>query len=169
MSRLNPWKLRASFIDRDYRIFKVKVQYATSPRTGRSHAFYTLETPDWANVIPITDEGLVVMIRQFRHGQNRVCLEIPGGLVERDETPQETAIRELEEETGYVGGTICYLGALSPNPALFDNRLHCFVAEGVRSAGRRKLDEGEDIEVVLVPLNKIGPLIQDGTIDHALV
>jgi 8-oxo-dGTP pyrophosphatase MutT (NUDIX family) len=169
MSRSRPWRLNGSFVDRDYSIFRVRIERATSPRTGKSHEFYTIEASDWVNVIPITDDGSVVMIRQFRQGRKKVCLEIPGGLVEEKESPEETALRELEEETGYVGGRISYLGALSPNPAIFDNLCHTFLVEGVRNGGERRLDEAEDIEVVLVPLKKIRPLIEKGVIDHALV
>ena len=76
-----------------YRIFRVKEVKATSPRTGKELSFYLLECNDWVNVIPLTEGGEVVMIRQYRFGTQQVELEIPGGVIEEDETPEEAAVR----------------------------------------------------------------------------
>jgi len=65
------------------------------------HDFYILESRDWINIIPLTDDHQVVMIRQYRHGSREVTLEIPGGLVDPGDTPKKAAVRELLEETGY--------------------------------------------------------------------
>ena len=66
--------------------------------------FYVLEYPDWVNVIAITEDGRFVMERQYRYGLGETCLEIYAGVIEKGETPEEAARRELEEETGYTGG-----------------------------------------------------------------
>lgn len=152
-----------------FRIFRVKEVQGTSPRTGKDLSFYLLECNDWVNVIAFTEGGEVVMIQQYRFGTQQVELEIPGGVIEDGETPEEAAVRELEEETGYTGGEVSYLGSVSPNPAFHTNRCHTVVIQGVRPEGEQALDPGEDLEVELRPLDEIPALIANGTIRHSLV
>ena len=165
---IQEWDLVDSRVDKDYRVFKVRVEQARSPRTKSVNKFYTLESASWVNVIPITPARDVVMIRQYRHGTHKVTIEIPGGLVE-EEDPQEAAIRELAEETGYEGGAVSLLGSVSPNPALFNNLCYTYLVEGAQKTRTLSLDASEDIEVELVPLPRIPTLIAEGRIDHALV
>ena len=96
-----PWKLISSREEAAYSIFNLRIDRALSPRTNASHDFYVLESADWVNVIPVTPEKEIVLIRQYRHGLREVTLEIPGGLVEDSDSSLEAARRELREETGY--------------------------------------------------------------------
>ena len=84
---LKPWKLITSRRDASYFIFDMRIDHARSPRTGKSHDFYVLESSDWVNVIPLTPENEVVFIRQYRHGTREMTLEIPGGVIEPGDTP----------------------------------------------------------------------------------
>ncbi|OPY78667.1 MAG: ADP-ribose pyrophosphatase [Syntrophorhabdus sp. PtaU1.Bin058] len=165
---IKEWELVDSKVDRDYRVFRIAVNHARSPRTHEVGEFYTIETNDWVNIIPLTDDGKVVMIKQYRHGSQDITLEIPGGLVD-DEGHKEAALRELEEETGYGGDEVRYLGATNPNPAIFNNLCHTYLVRNVRKVAETNLDPDEDIEVVLVPLNEVPSLIETGKITHALV
>lgn len=153
----------------DYRIFQSRQDVRRSPRTGLDHTFYILESPDWMNVIPITPEGNVVLIYQFRHGIEGVTLEVPGGLVEPDESPIETAAREMMEETGYVADKIEPIGVVTPNPAFLDNMCYSFVAHGARKVAEPQFDGAEDIAVIEVPLVDIPELIRTQKITHSLV
>jgi ADP-ribose pyrophosphatase len=165
---IKEWKLLDSEIDGDYKVFKIKAVHAVSPRTNRTGKFYTIETKDWVNIVAITENQEVVMIRQYRHGSKEVSLEIPGGLVDEDH-PEEAALRELLEETGFAGENIKYLGAVNPNPAIFNNRCHTYFVEKARKVSKKNLDPDEDIEVVLVPISEIPSLLEGGLINHALV
>ena len=166
---LKPWKRIASERDKSYPIFDIRIDRARSPRTGKDHDFYVLESLDWVNVIPLTPANEVVLIRQYRHGLGDMTLEIPGGIIEPRDTPQGAARRELQEETGYQDSEIELIGFVLPNPAFLNNRCYTCVARDVFPAGKQSQDEKEDIEVTLRPLNDIPRMIRSGEIDHALV
>jgi len=153
----------------DCAVFKVTRQLSRSPRTGEVHPFYGIEADPWVNVVPVTPAGEVVMVRQFRHGSGAVTLEIPGGIVDPGETPEAAAARELREETGFGGGRLEALGSVNPNPALFGNRLHTFVARDVVRLGPAENHGLEETSVVLVPRAELGAMLRAGAIDHALV
>ncbi len=166
---LKPWTIVSSRIDKSYRVFNLRTDRACSPRTNRAHDFYVLESPPWVNVIPLTPEDNVVLIRQYRLGIRDMTLEIPGGLVDPTDSPSGAASRELWEETGYREEKMIPLGAVHPNPAILNNLCYTFLARNVFPTGKRNQDEGEDIEVVLRPLADIPLLIREGAITHSLV
>jgi ADP-ribose pyrophosphatase len=163
------WKSLFQTWDDSHGIVTIRTDRAVSPRTGEAHDFFILETDSWVNVIPVTADHRVVMVRQYRHGTGEVTLEIPGGIVEKEDTPESAALRELKEETGYTASSLSLLGAVHPNPAIQDTVCYTFLASNVVCMGEQRLDEKEDIEVVLYPLEKIPSLIRKGDITHALV
>ena len=163
------WKVISSKQDKSYRVFSLRTDLARSPRTGQDHDFFILESSSWVNVIPLTPQNEVVLIRQYRHGIQGITLEIPGGLVENHDTPEEAAIRELREETGYKPTETILLGSVYPNPAIQNNKCYTFLAKDVFLAGEQEQDEKEDIEVLSRPISEIPRLIRDGDITHSLV
>lgn len=141
---------------------------------GREADYYVMETPDWANVVALTNDSqgrqCFVMVRQFRHGSMAVSLEFPGGVVDQGEDPTAAITRELKEETGYVSDEISYLGSVNPNPALMGNRCHTYLAEQcVHPGGAQDLDENEIIDVELVPVDDIISGERNGEFDHAMM
>ena len=121
------------------------------------------------NIIPLTADQQVVMVRQYRHGSKQITLEIPGGLVDPGDTPEKAASRELLEETGYQAEAWEKIGVVSPNPAIFNNRCYTFVARSLKKVSDPTPDQTEDIDVVLIPISDIPQLVRKGVIDHALV
>jgi ADP-ribose pyrophosphatase len=164
-----PWARESSEQIADCRVFKVRRDSSLDPRDGRAHDFYVIEAPDWINVIPLTGDGRVVLIEQYRHGTGEISLEIPGGMVDAGESPREAAARELLEETGYEAGEVALLGKLRPNPAIQDNWIHTYVARGVRYRCEPENAGTEQTFVRLFPLERIPSLIAEGKITHALV
>lgn len=163
------WETLSSQSLFDLPLFRVRQDRCRSPRTGAAHEFLVLETQDWVNIVALTPEQEVVMVRQFRAGSGQVTLEIPGGVVDPGETPQVAAARELREETGYCASEWIELGSIHPNPAILSNRCHTFLARGCVLAGAPALEEREDISVELLPLGEVPRRLAAGEISHALV
>ena len=120
-SHPKPWRVLREEHLQHCRVFDVHVATMESPHTGTAHPFYRIESPAWVNVVALTPHDELVMVRQFRQGSRVVTLEVPGGLVDPGESPEQAAARELIEETGYRADRLACLGSLNPNPALFGN------------------------------------------------
>lgn len=127
-----------------------------------------IRCPDWVLALPVTADGKVVMVRQWRFGARALSWEVPGGVMNAGETPAETAARETCEETGYARGTAVDLGFASPNPAIQANRCHFILLEGVANGSPRALDEHEEIEVEAVPPAEALRRVRSGETTHAL-
>jgi ADP-ribose pyrophosphatase len=166
---VKPWQCIRSRKNQSYRIFSIRTDTALSPRTGAEHDFYVIETRDWINIIPLTADQQLVMVKQYRHGSKQITLEIPGGMLDEGDTPERAAARELMEETGYEAEEWVKVGVVNPNPAIFNNRCYTFLAKNLKKVSDPTPDQTEDIDVVLIPLSDIPELIRKGTIDHAIV
>ena len=134
--------------------------------------FYRLAVPDWVNTVPVTAQGQVLLIRQFRVGIEGTTLETPGGVVDAGEKDTTmAAVRELEEETGYTSRNILPLAALNPNPAILTNTVHFFLALNCEPAVPRQHfpDAGElDLHTVAVAVEDLDLLVRSGRINHCL-
>jgi len=167
---IKPWKTIRSTLIGDFRIFKLRSDVSVSPRTGKEHDFYVLDSVNWVNVIAVTPDQKLVMVEQYRHGSGTVELEIPGGMMDAGETdPVATAVRELREETGYEGENVRLLGRIHSNPAILSNVTYTVLIENCRLKHGVEFDHGEDLITRLVPVAEIPKLVADEKIGHSLV
>jgi len=165
---LKIWKKIQSVNGDDLKIFRIRWDKMESPRTGQQMDRLVLETPDWVNVVPITKNNQVILVRQYRFGVAKITAEIPGGLIDDGEDSKTAAIRELKEETGYSRGNWIYLGAVEPNPAYHDNLCHHWLALGVEKTCEPHLDPGEDIRVDKKNFQEVREMIAAGEFRHVL-
>ncbi|HEX4419753.1 MAG TPA: NUDIX hydrolase [Kofleriaceae bacterium] len=163
------WKLGARHPGHEYRIFTTGFVEAAHPRTGAIKQFSLIACDDWVNVIALTGDAQVVLLRQYRPGIDRVCLEIPGGMIDPGEDPVAAAIRELAEETGYTGGTAELIGKVAPNPAIQNNTLYTVLVRGVTLTQPPTPDDGEVLAVETASLEDCRRKLVAGEIEHALV
>jgi 8-oxo-dGTP pyrophosphatase MutT (NUDIX family) len=123
------------------------------------------EFPTWVAALPVTKDGKVILIRQYRQAVGEILLEIPGGCVDdTDANFQEAVARELQEETGYTFGQYEYLGKISPNTSTNTNYLHMFLATGGEKTTDQHLDENEEIEILTVTFSELKQLIRENKI-----
>ncbi len=158
------WSEESREKESSFGIFDVYRVSRVSPE-GQRGSFVVVDAPDWVTVIPIVkdsgNEESFLMVRQYRHGSQRVTLEFPAGVVEPGEEPHAAAARELLEETGYSADEVQEIGATNPNPSFMCNRTYTFVALGVEKAGQQALDSHELVEIETVPVAKV--IVEMGT------
>ena len=166
---MKPWRRIESKRIRRCGIFDLDHSRFEPPDGGEARWYYVIEAPDWINVIPLTDGGEVLMVRQFRFGIGGHTLEIPGGMCDDGESPRIAAARELKEETGYAASSMTEVGWVHPNPPIQNNRCYTFLARELTPTGEATPDADERFELERIPLKEVPRLISDGTITHALV
>lgn len=164
-----PWTIERTETGPNLLVAQARFQLATNPRTGETLRRTVLDVPEWVNVVALTPERRVVIVRQYRFGTGRVTLEIPGGVIDLGEEPEAAARRELVEETGYTAARWTSLGPVEPNPAFQNNLCHHYLAEEARRTHELELDPGEDIVVDTLSVEQVLAAVRDGTIRHSLV
>ena len=163
-----PWKLLRSEEGDELPIFKVRYDWMENPRNGATLKAVVLDVPDWVTIAAVTPDNRIVVVRQYRFGAAEFTTELTAGLVNPGEPHRDAALRELREETGYTSDDWVYLGWVQPNPAYQNNRLHQWLARGVRQTEPCQLDEGEDIEVSQHSMDEIRRDVAEGRFRNSL-
>ena len=162
------WRKLDSTLEADCRIFKIwRSQFVHDERKS-SGDFFVMESPDWVHVAALTDDGKLIMVKQFRFGTENLSWEVPGGLMEPGESPIEAAKRELREETGHVGTSAEVIGEIAPNPAIQTNTCYFVLIRGVRREVDLEWDEHEEILTEAVPIPEVEEWAHSGRIFHSL-
>lgn len=136
--------------------------------TGVKGKYYVLAPRDWVVVLPKKGDAFV-MVRQWRHGSACMTMEFPGGTIEPGEDPTLAAHREMTEEIAYRAGRMTKLGVVNPNPALFNNHFHIYLAEDLTPVGAQHLDADEFINILEKPVDEVLASFGTGEYIHAFM
>lgn len=149
-------------------LFQLRRERFRSRRSGKVHDYYVMRLADAVNVIAITPDNQIVLVRQFRAGSGQDSLETPGGLLDPGEDPCAAGTRELLEETGHAGDPAVFLCRAFSNPSIMNSRTATILITNARRVAEPKLDANEEVAVLLAPVSTIPQFIRDGRINHAL-
>ena len=177
---MKPWKLLDSEYLVDAPWLKVAKETCELPNGKVIDDFYTLWQPDWVLILARTTEGKWVMTEQYRHGTGKIALEFPAGIIDKGETPEQAALRELQEECGYTSAgekrmdsecsasRMTYLGVYPVNPDRHRGKFHVVFIDGVEKSGSTHFDSTEDIESLLLTDEDLQKKMADGSFNHPL-
>jgi len=162
--RIEPWRLLESIYSFSDRWLKLRSDTVRLPGGQTLTPYHVIEAADWVNVVAISEAGCILLVEQYRHAVTRTMLEIPAGHIDPSETPEAAARRELQEETGYGGGTWRQLGALHPAASRFTNQVHSFLALGVTRVAAPVLEESETLHLHEIPWPEFVAGLRNGTL-----
>lgn len=163
-----PWELLRSEPGPNLILFQARYDWVRNPRNAKSFKAVILEAPDWVNIVAVTPEKKMVVVKQFRFGVGKTTVEIPAGIIDPGETPEHAAVRELKEETGYMANRWKYLGWFEGNVAFLNNVCHTWLALDAVKTHSQQLEGGEDISIAELSLEEVRQEIEKGNMRNSL-
>lgn len=168
LQKMNWKKLTSEYIYKDQWL-TVRKDKVALPNGPVIPSYYVLEYPNWVNVLGLTSGGELILVRQYRHGLERISYELCAGICdEGDTSPMETAKREMLEETGYGGGIWREWMIVSANPGTHTNLTYCYMATELELLEEPQLEETEQLSVHLFSLEEVKQLLLNGEIVQSL-
>lgn len=161
----SPWRVTASSYVVDTHFLRLRKDRIELPDGTVIDDYYVRESRGFVVIFALAEDGRVVLVRQYKHGIAQVLLELPAGAIDPGEQPLQTAMRELEEETGYTAPSLELVRSFVVDPTNSDTIAHLFLARDARKTAEQNLDVTENIEVQLVSLEELRNFVRDGTID----
>lgn len=165
---MNKWKIENRTEVLKKKIFSIYDNECVHPN-GTRHTFSIIDAPDWINIFAVTENGRYLFVKQHRLGTDEITIETTAGIIEKNEDPLAAAKRELLEETGFVPRRMFLLRKLKSNPAIMNNYIYFFFADGCTRAFGQNLDTTEDIELAEYSPGEFTALIEAGHVDHQIV
>jgi ADP-ribose pyrophosphatase len=162
------WKTLSSEYLVRHPYFTARKDRCETPEGKIIEEYFVVELPTTACAVSITEDGEVLMVKQYRHPVGEVLLELPGGFIDKNESPEAAMQRELMEETGYRFSSVVQVGEIAANPGVLDNFTRLFLARGGRKTAEQTLDHNEDIELVTISLDELKKLFLENKIVQSL-
>ena len=162
------WKILSSEYLTDKNYFRARKDKCVTPTGKIIPEYYVVELSPTLCALAITEDNHAVMVKQYRHPVGKTLLEIPGGFVDANETPEKAIARELLEETGYEFSRYEYLGEVAANPGVLTNYTKLYLATGGKKVAEQKLDDNEEIKVELIPIDELIKLLLQNKIEQSL-
>src|SRR6266516_3062235 len=163
--KIEQWQVKDSVLVLDNRWARVRRDTCILPDGTETDDYYYWEGGDFAQVFAQTQEGEVILVKQYKHGVKEIVLELPAGMIEEGENnPLTTAQRELMEETGFQASEWQSFGILNVSSAKSSTQVYPFLARNARLVSQPQLDDQEAIEVILCPVHEMLNLIAKGEI-----
>ena len=168
-STLRPWRVLREWMGFDNSPWlTLRAQEIETGNGQHMECYCLVDYPDWVNVVAISTDRKVILNREYRHGIGKVVVELPSGTIEPGESPELSAHRELEEETGYLFEKLELLCEYSPNPANHTNWVRGYLAIGGRKESQTRFDSTEQIEQVSVDLDSFVQMVHSGAFANGM-
>jgi 8-oxo-dGTP pyrophosphatase MutT (NUDIX family) len=158
------WKILSSEYISDHQYFTARKDKCETPDGKIIDEYFVVELPGTVCGLALTEEGEVLMVKQYRHPIEETLIEIPGGFIDENETHEEAMRRELKEETGYEFSSLKEVGKIAANPGVLNNFTYLFLAQGGKKTSEQNLDKNEELEIELISLKELKQLFLDNKI-----
>jgi 8-oxo-dGTP pyrophosphatase MutT (NUDIX family) len=161
------WKILSTEYISRHKYFTARKDKCQMPDGKIVDEYFVVELPLTVCAVALTEEGQVLMVKQYRHPIEEVLLEIPGGFVDEGESSEEAMKRELKEETGHEFSSFTYVGKIAANPGVLNNFTHFYLAKGGKKTGEQKLDANEELQIVNISVAELKKLFLENKIAQA--
>jgi 8-oxo-dGTP pyrophosphatase MutT (NUDIX family) len=161
------WKILSTEYISRHKYFTARKDKCQTPDGKIVEEYFVVELPLTVCAVALTEEGEVLMVKQYRHPIEEVLLEIPGGFVDEGESSEEAMKRELKEETGYEFSSFTYVGKIAANPGVLNNFTHFYLVKGGKKTGEQKLDANEELQIEKISVAELKKLFLENKIAQA--
>jgi ADP-ribose pyrophosphatase YjhB (NUDIX family) len=162
------WKILSSQYLSKHQYFTARKDVCETADGKIIDEYFVVELPATVCAVAMTEKQEVLMVRQYRHPVEETLLEIPGGFIDENETPEQAMKRELKEETGHEFTSVTNVGRIAANPGVLNNFTYFFLAKGGKKTAEQKLDKNEELQLEKITIPELKNLFLENKIIQSL-